>query len=90
MDKVHLEKVSSKKKAVMTQLNIQTYNGPLHFETEYLLRPNDQHDTTQKGSAHRIFSESNSLKSGIIKPLNYEYHIRSELPRVAKKTNEIK
>ena len=87
MDQIVFEDVSEKKKQVMRQLNIETYKGPERFEVEYVLRPNNQHDTTQKGSAHRVFAESNKLKNGTIMPLKYEYHIRSELPRIPERPN---
>ena len=82
MDQAILNDVNVKKNNVMRQLNIETYRGPAYFETEYILRPNEYHDTTQKGSADRVFAESNKLLSGKIMPLKHEYHIRSELPRV--------
>jgi len=67
MEQAILENISSKKMEIMKQINIKTYKGPLLFEQEILLRPNDQHDTTQKGSADRVFAESNRLKNGNIK-----------------------
>ncbi|MBJ23996.1 MAG: hypothetical protein CMB64_04930 [Euryarchaeota archaeon] len=82
MDQAILEDVNTKKNNLMKQLNVETYKGPAYFETVFLLRPNEYHDTTQKGTADRIFAESNKLTMGKIMPLQYEYHIRSELPRI--------
>ena len=85
MDQVIFQGVSTKKLSVTNSFNIETYHGPVNFETEYVLRPNDEHDTTQKGTADRVFAESNKLKNGTIMPLQHEYHVRSELPRIPPK-----